>query len=347
MSKEKHKPVIGMTIGDINGIGPEVIIKSLQNPQILNHITPVIYGSTKSLSYYKNILDIEEFSYVQVQEQRSFHPEKINVINCWEDALEINPGSSTKEAGNAAFTAIQKAAKDLKNKTIHAVVTAPINKSTIQSEAFKFAGQTEYFTEVLHAKDSLMLLCSENLRIAVVTGHIPIKEVSKSITKEKLESKLKILFQSLNSDFGIIKPKVAVLGLNPHAGEKGLLGSEDEQILLPAISEYKSKGHLCFGPFPADGFFGTRGYQKYDAVLAMYHDQGLIPFKTIAFDSGVNYTAGLPAIRTSPDHGTGYDIAGKNKASEQSFRQAIFTALDILKNRQEIANHTQNQAIRV
>lgn len=342
MSKEKRKAVIGITIGDINGIGPEVIIKSLQNPETINHFTPVIYGSTKTLSYYKKSLDIEGFNYIQVKEQKDFHSKKVNVINCWDDTLEINVGSSTKEAGTAAFQAIQEATKDLKNGVIDAVVTAPINKRNIQSEEFKFAGHTEYFTEALEAKDSLMLLCNEGLRVAVVTGHIPIKEVSEALTKERVESKLKILLESLKKDFGIIKPKVAVLGLNPHAGEEGLLGSEDQEILLPIITEYKNNGHLCYGPFSSDGFFGTGTYNKYDAVLAMYHDQGLIPFKTIAFDSGVNYTAGLSAIRTSPDHGTAYDIAGKNKASEQSFRQAIYLALDIFKNRQEVVDNTRD-----
>lgn len=342
MSKEHRKPIIGITIGDINGIGPEVIIKALGNPTINNHITPVIYGSTKSLSYYKKALELDDFNYSQVREVGNFHPKKVNVINCWEETIEISSGSSTKEAGSAAFKAIEAATKDLKAGVIDAVVTAPINKQNIQSEEFKFAGHTEYFTDVLEAKESLMLLCSEKLRVAVVTGHIPLKDVSNVITKERVESKLNILIQSLKKDFGITKPKVAILGLNPHAGEEGLIGEEDKEILLPVIDDFRNKGHLCYGPFPADGFFGTGAYQKYDAVLAMYHDQGLIPFKTIAFDSGVNYTAGLSAVRTSPDHGTAYDIAGKNKASERSLRQAIYTALDIVKNRRELVDHTRS-----
>jgi 4-hydroxythreonine-4-phosphate dehydrogenase len=342
MSKEYRKPIIGITIGDINGIGPEVIIKALENPNINNHITPVIYGSTKTLSYYKKALELESFNYSQVREQESFNQKKINVINCWEETIEITPGISTKEAGNAAFKSIEAATKDLKDGKIDAVVTAPINKHNIQSEEFKFAGHTEYFTEVLEAKDSLMLLCSEDIRVAVVTGHIPIKDVSAAITKERVENKLKILITTLKKDFGITKPKVAILGLNPHAGEEGLLGDEDKDIILPVIEKFRDKGDLCFGPFPADGFFGTGTYQKYDAVLAMYHDQGLIPFKTIAFESGVNFTAGLSAVRTSPDHGTAYDIAGQNKASEQSMRQAIYTALDIVKNRNEIAEYTRD-----
>jgi 4-hydroxythreonine-4-phosphate dehydrogenase len=342
MNKEQRKPVIGITIGDINGVGPEVIIKSLQNQRIFNHITPVIYGSTKTLSYYKKALEIEEFNYVQVREAGNFHSKKANVINCWEDTLEIQAGSSTKEAGNAALCAIQQATKDLKNGIIDAVVTAPINKQNIQSEAFQFAGHTEYFTKELEAKDSLMLLCSEDLRVAVVTGHIPLKDVSAAITKERVESKLKILLKSLKKDFGITKPKVAILGLNPHAGEEGLLGTEDQKILTPLIEEQRNKGHLCYGPFPSDGFFGKGTYRKYDAVLAMYHDQGLIPFKTIAFESGVNYTAGLSAIRTSPDHGTAYDIAGKNKASAQSIRQAIYLAVDIFKSRNEVAEKSRD-----
>ena len=341
MSKQQRKPIIGITMGDVNGIGPEVVIKSLQNTKILDYITPVVYGSSKTLSYYKKALEIEEFNYNQVREVGNFHPKKVNIINCWEETLEINTGSSTKDAGNAAFKAIEAATKDLKSGVLDAVVTAPINKHNIQSEEFKFVGHTEYFTEALEAKESLMLLCSENLKVAVVTGHIPIKEISAAITNDRVENKLKILIQSLKKDFGITKPKVAVLGLNPHAGEEGLLGSEDKEILLPIINEYRDKGHLCYGPFPADGFFGTGTYRKYDAVLAMYHDQGLIPFKTLAFESGVNYTAGLSAVRTSPDHGTAYDIAGKNVASEESMRQAIYTALDIVKNRNETAEYTR------
>jgi len=336
MSKEERKPRIGITIGDINGIGPEVVIKALKNSKMMDFITPVVYGSTKTMSYYKKALDIEEFNYSQVKEDGSLQPKKVNVVNCWEETLEINPGQSTKEAGVAAFQAIEKATIDLKEGKIDAVVTAPINKHNIQSEDFKFAGHTEYFTQAFEAKDSLMLLCDGDLRVAVVTGHVPIKDVSQLITKERVESKLKILMSSLKKDFGITKPKIALLGLNPHAGEEGLLGAEDKEILLPVIDAYRNKGSLCYGPFPADGFFGTGAYKKYDAVLAMYHDQGLIPFKTIAFDSGVNYTAGLTAIRTSPDHGTAYDIAGKNKASEQSIRQAIYTALDIVRNRKEV-----------
>lgn len=342
MNKDQRKPIIGITIGDINGVGPEVIIKSLQNPQIIDHITPVIYGSTKTLSYYKKALEIEEFNYVQVKEPGNFHTKKVNVINCWEDTIEIQAGSSTKEAGQAALQAIQQATTDLKNGTIDAVVTAPINKQNIQSEEFQFAGHTEFFTKELEAKDSLMLLCSEDLRVAVVTGHIPISEVSAAITKERVESKLNILLKSLKKDFGIAKPKVAILGLNPHAGEEGLLGSEDQEIISAVIEEYRNKGHLCYGPFPADGFFGKGTYRKYDAVLAMYHDQGLIPFKTIAFESGVNYTAGLSAIRTSPDHGTAYDIAGKNKANEQSIREAIYLAVDIVKSRKEGAGEARD-----
>ena len=342
MSKIQRKPVIGITIGDINGIGPEVVIKSLQNSKILNFITPVIYGSTKTLSYYKKALEIEEFNYLQVKEEGDFHTKKVNVINCWEETLEIQTGISTKEAGSAALKSIQRATADLKKGVIDAVVTAPINKHNIQSDEFKFVGHTEYFTEALDAKDSLMLLCNEDLRVAVATGHIPLKEVSNTLTKELVKKKLDLLIKSLKLDFGILKPKIAVLGLNPHAGEEGLLGSEDKEIVLPVIDELRNNGSLCYGPFSADGFFGTGTYKKYDAVLAMYHDQGLIPFKTIAFDSGVNYTAGLSAVRTSPDHGTAYDIAGKNKANEDSMRQAIYMALDIVKNRNEINEHTRD-----
>lgn len=302
---------------------------------MLNFITPVIYGSTKTLSYYRKALQLDEFNYSQAKDSGSFHHKKVNVVNCWDDMVEINTGSVTPEAGRASFLALEKATEDLKSGMIDAVVTAPINKNNIQSEDFKFAGHTEYFTQKFDCKDSLMFLTSTDLRIGVVTGHIPIQAVSSSITKELISRKLQIMATSLKKDFGINKPRIAVLGLNPHAGEEGLLGKEDIEIIKPVVTEFKNKGMLVFGPYPADGFFGKGDYKKFDAVLAMYHDQGLIPFKTLAFEKGVNYTAGLPIIRTSPDHGTAYDIAGKNIAGETSMREAIYLARDIYKNRKE------------
>ncbi|MEQ8245688.1 4-hydroxythreonine-4-phosphate dehydrogenase PdxA [Fulvivirga sp.] len=333
-STAMDKPKIGITIGDINGIGPEVIIKALNDNRILNYMTPVIYGSTKAISYYRKAFDLDDFNYTHYRDNK-FTNSKINIVNCWDEMIEINAGSVTPEVGTASFKALQKAVEHLKEGLIDAVVTAPINKNNIQSEDFKFAGHTEYFTENFNGKDSLMFLASEDLKVGVVTGHIPLKDVSQSITKELIIKKLKIMEESLRLDFGISKPRIAVLGLNPHAGEEGLLGSEDGNVIKPALDELKNKGMLIFGPYPADGFFGKGEYKKFDAVLAMYHDQGLIPFKTLAFNNGVNFTAGLSIIRTSPDHGTAYDIAGKNVANESSMREAIFMAYDIFKNRSE------------
>lgn len=332
-SANNEKPIIGITIGDINGIGPEVIIKSLADTRILKICTPVIYGSTKVLAYYKKAIKAEDFNYSQARAQDQFHPKRINVVNCWEEMVEIDTGTVTQAAGKSAFLALETACHDLKQGHLDAIVTAPINKHNIQNESFRFAGHTEYLTQYFEAKDSLMFLVSENLRVGVVTGHIPLQEVSQKINSDLIVKKLKIMAASLRLDFGIQKPKIAVLGLNPHAGEEGLLGKEEADIIKPAIERCKNNGMLVFGPYPSDGFFGTSQYKKVDAVLAMYHDQGLIPFKTLAFDSGVNFTAGLSAVRTSPDHGTAYDIAGKNIASEKSMREAIFLACDVVKNR--------------
>lgn len=333
MSKGNNEiPIIGITIGDINGIGPEVIIKTLRDKRILNYITPVIYGSTNTLSYYRKSFHIEDFHYSQVKNDGDLLPQKINVVNCWE-ALDINTGMATKTAGEASFMALEKAVGDLKNGMLDALVTGPINKHTIQGDKFNFVGHTEYLTSTFSVKESLMLMVSGNLRIAMVSGHEPLKQVSNSISKSKIKEKLTILDQTLKNDFGISKPKIAVMGLNPHAGEESLLGDEEEKVIKPVLEELRSEGNLIYGPFPADGFFGKGEYKKYDAVLTMYHDQGLIPFKTLAFDSGVNYTAGLPIIRTSPDHGTAYSIAGKDEADENSMRQAIYLALDIYKAR--------------
>jgi len=331
--EETTKPIIGITVGDVNGIGPEIIIKALNDNRILKLFTPVIYGSTKVLAYYKKAFKADDFNYSQVKSPDQIHHKKVNVVNCWEELVEINIGTVTKEAGTSAFQALEKACSDLKSGFIDALVTAPINKHNIQSESFKFPGHTEYLTEYFGQKESLMFLVSENLRVGVVTGHIPLQEVAATLSPSLIERKLKLMQASLKLDFGIQKPKIAVLGLNPHAGEEGLLGKEENEIIKPAINACKEKGMLVYGPYAADGFFGTSQYKKVDGVLAMYHDQGLIPFKTLAFDSGINFTAGLPIIRTSPDHGTAYDIAGKNIASENSMREALFLAAEIVKNR--------------
>lgn len=331
--KKSELPVIGISLGDINGVGPEVVIKALEDKRILKLFTPVIYGSSKILSFYRKQMDMEGFNYMTVKSNDLAYG-KVNVVNCWEDHIEIVPGKVTPEGGDAAWQSLKSAALALKNGHIDAIVTAPINKHNIQSEDFKYPGHTEFFTTTFEAEDSLMLLVKDELRVGVVTGHIPLSEVSTQLTRERVRRKIKILENSLRQDFGKIKPTIAVLGLNPHAGEEGLLGSEEQDIIKPVLEELKQDGKLVFGPFPADGFFGTGAQYKYDGVMAMYHDQGLIPFKTLAFDRGVNYTAGLSVVRTSPDHGTAYDIAGKNEADPTSIREAMYLACDVLKNRQ-------------
>ena len=330
-----NKPIIGITLGDYNGIGPEVVLKALSNKKILQLCTPVIYGSHKVLLKYRKLLELEEWTMYPVRQGEAIGHKRTNIINCWDENIEIQPGKITPEAGNAAYIALKNAVEDLHNGRIDALVTAPINKANIQNAEFNFPGHTEFLTASFGMKESLMLMVSENLKIGVVTGHIPLQKVADNITKEKIQIKIELLLQTMTNDFGINKPRIAVLGLNPHAGEAGLLGNEEMEIIQPVIKNFRQKGHLIFGPYPADGFLGTGNYKKYDAVLAMYHDQGLIPFKTLAFENGVNYTAGLPVVRTSPDHGTAYDIAGKNNADENSMREAIFLAYDIFRLRKE------------
>jgi len=333
-TKDK-KPIIGITIGDINGIGPEVIIKALSDSRITHHVTPIVFGSTKVLSFYRKMLKFEEFQYSQLKSISELNPRKVNVVNCWPDMVEIKVGQVTPEAGNCAYLALREATNYLKEDKIDAIVTAPINKKNIQRDDFKFVGHTDFIAEELGVSDNLMMMVNENLRIGVVTAHIPINEVSQSLTQEAVEKKLNIMIKTLKKDFGIDKPKIALLGLNPHAGEDGLLGKEENEIIEPVISNHKNKGNLVFGPFPSDGFFGTLQYQKYDGILAMYHDQGLIPFKMLGFESGVNFTAGIPKVRTSPDHGTAYSIAGKNSASPVSMREAIYLAANTVRIRNQ------------
>ena len=335
----KGKPIIGISFGDINGIGPEVIIKTLSDDRLLGYFTPVIYGSSKILSYYKKIIGIHDFHYSQVK--NGIQSKRINIYNCWPETVELTPGQSSAEAGKYAQLSLSKAVEDLKNGKLNALVTSPINKHNIQSETFTFNGHTEYLASVFECNDYLMLMVSGKLRIAVVTGHLPLNKVTEIITKSEILKKIRVLENSLMQDFGISKPKIAVLGLNPHAGDEGILGEEEQKQILPAIEELKKKSKLIFGPYSADGFFGSGNYKKFDGILAMYHDQGLIPFKSLSFGSGVNFTAGLPIVRTSPDHGTGYPIAGKNKANPDSFRNSIFVAIDILKQRGEVASETE------
>lgn len=329
MSK-KIKPLIGISIGDINGIGPEVTIKALSDVRTIKAFTPVIYAHGKALTYYRKHLNLEDFNFMQIKNISEVHHKKINVINVTEECPEILPGVETAEAGKFALAALDRAIQDLKSQQIHALVTAPLNKNNIHPPDFKFVGHTEYLANAFGSSKSLMFMVTKEMRVGLVTGHIPLKEVAENVTRHRIKEKLEMMIHSLQSDFGIQRPKIAVLGLNPHAGEDGLLGKEEESIIRPAIKEFKDKGAMVFGPYPADGFFGMAHQYKFDGVLAMYHDQGLIPFKTLAFADGVNFTAGLPVVRTSPDHGTAYNIAGKNSADEGSMRAALFQAYDIL-----------------
>lgn len=332
-----QKPRIGITLGDFNGVGPEVIIKALSDNRIASMATPVIYGSSRVISFYKKLFNIEEFNYSQVRQRGQFAAKSVNVVNVWEDQIEITPGKASKEAGRASFLALKQACEEMKEGLIDAIVTAPIDKNSIHHDEFQFKGHTGYLTQFFGSKDSLMFMVSDALRVGLVTEHIALKDVPSAITKDLIESKLKIMENSLRKDFGISKPRIAVLGLNPHAGDGGLMGTEDDAVIKPVVQDNRNKGKMVFGPFPADGFFGSSHYLKYDGILAMYHDQGLVPFKAIAFENGVNYTAGLPVVRTSPDHGTAYSIAGKNQANESSLREAIYRACDILKYRSEPA----------
>lgn len=333
MNKVQDKPKIGITLGDLNGIGPEVVIKALADNRILQMVTPVIYGSSRVLSFYRKLMNLEEFNYGQVKNKGQFFPKSINVVNCWDDVIEIQPGRPSAEAAKGALLSLQRAIAELKEGVIDGLVTGPIDKNTIHSEQFPFRGHTEFLMSEFNETECLMLMTGHELRVGLVTEHVPVKDVAALITKERVELKIRLMELSLKNDFSISKPKIAVLGLNPHAGDEGLLGEEENTIIRPVIADLKNKGKLIFGPFPADGFFASAQYKKYDGIMAMYHDQGLIPFKSLAFESGVNFTAGLPAIRTSPDHGTAYNIAGKNIADESSMRHAIYAAADIVNHR--------------
>ncbi|MCL2651216.1 MAG: 4-hydroxythreonine-4-phosphate dehydrogenase PdxA [Candidatus Azobacteroides sp.] len=334
---------VGITHGDINGIGYEVILKTLSDAKMLEFCTPVIYGSAKVAAYHRKALDLSNISMNTVNDARNAVNNRINIINCIDDEIKVELSKSTQVAGEAAFASLKRAVSDIKDGLIDVLVTAPINKNNIQNEHFKFPGHTEYLQEVLgNGKNALMILTTESLRVALVTGHIPLSEVPKILTIEKIVLKLKDFSESLIADFGITGPRIAVLSLNPHAGEAGLLGNEEKEVIIPAIQEAEKQGVLCYGPYASDGFFGSGTFEKFDGVLAMYHDQGLAPFKTLAMESGVNFTAGLPFVRTSPDHGTAYDIAGKNIASENSFRNALYMAVDIFHNRKLHREATKN-----
>lgn len=331
--EDEQKIRVGITQGDVNGIGFEVILKTLSDQELYDNFIPIIYGSPKVAAYHRKALNIQNFSLNNIKNASEAHPKRVNIVTCGDDNARVELGKATAESGKAAFDALKLAVEDLKNGELDVLVTAPINKKNIQSEEFSFPGHTEYLEQMAGEGKALMLLVADNLRVGVVAGHVPISEVSSHITRESILDKLRILNTSLKQDFTIRRPRIAVLGLNPHAGDNGLLGKEEQDIISPAIEIANGEGIYAMGPYAADGIFGSEALGKFDAILAMYHDQGLAPFKALAFDNGVNYTAGLPFVRTSPDHGTAYDIAGQNKANPDSFRAAIYLALDVFRNR--------------
>lgn len=331
---ENREIIAGITNGDINGIGYEVIIKSLMDPRMNDICVPVVYGSPKVAAYHRKALNIENFSFNNIRTPAEANPHKANMINCLDDEVRVELGKSTNQSGEAALRSLEAAVADLKAGKIDVLVTAPIDKHAIQSESFNFPGHTEYLKSAFEQEEVLMLMVSGKLRIGTVTGHIPLSEVAGQITTASIVRKLHLLNDSVRVDFAVRKPRLAVLSLNPHAGDNCLLGREEKEIITPAIEQAYDEGILAFGPFASDGFFGSDEFSKYDGILAMYHDQGLIPFKALAPGTGVNFTAGLPVVRTSPAHGTAFQLAGLGKASESSFRHAIYVACDIYRNRQ-------------
>lgn len=339
---KNNRPVIGITHGDINGVGYELIINLLSDSRLTDSCNLVIYGSSKVFAYHRKVLNAPNITINNVNSAKDINDKRINLVNCTKDEVKVDLGQSTDVAGQASFAALDKAVEELKEGYLDGLLTCPINKENINSEAFSFPGHTEYLASEFKANQTLMLMVSERLKVGVVTGHIPLNKVAETITPELIKSKLRILSKSLTKDFGIRKPRIAVLGLNPHAGDNGIIGSEDDEIVRPLLAELRDRGEMVFGPFAADGFFGSGTFSKYDAVLAMYHDQGLIPFKTLVMEDGVNYTAGLPIVRTSPAHGTAYDIAGKGVANTQSVREALYVAIDVIRNREMHGEITRN-----
>ncbi|MGH2554024.1 MAG: 4-hydroxythreonine-4-phosphate dehydrogenase PdxA [Chitinophagaceae bacterium] len=336
------KPVIGISCGDLNGIGIELIIKTFSDNRILDLCSPVIFASNKAINFYKKSIPEINFNYQSTRDFTRLNPKQINLFNCWEEEVAINPGQLSDVAGKYASLSLQSAVAALKQKQIEGLVTAPIHKKNIQSAEFSYTGHTPYLKNFFGVNDVVMMLCAGSFRVALVTEHVPVSDISKQISKEKIISKLNIINQSLQKDFGIDKPRIAVLALNPHAGDEGLIGDEEESIIKPAIKEAKNNNMLVIGPYSSDAFFARRSFEKFDAVVAMYHDQGLIPFKALAAAEGINYTAGLPVVRTSPDHGVAFDIAGKNKADNSSFIAAVFECIDIINRRNEYEENRKN-----
>ena len=332
---KEGKICIGISQGDVNGIGCEVILKALSDARMLEIFTPVIYSSPKVIGYYRKVLGLTNLNTVSVRSAEEAQDNRINVVNCINDEIRVEMGKSTQQGGEAALASLQAVVADMKNGLLDAIVTAPINKHNIQSENFSFSGHTEYLKSEFGDSDVLMLMTSDTLRMGILTGHAPLAEVPSLVTQDKLLTTLRLINRTMAEDFNINRPRIAVLSLNPHAGDNGLIGGEEQTIITPTIEIAKNENILVFGPYPSDGFFGSDNYKKFDMILAMYHDQGMTAFKTLCFESGVNYTAGLSIVRTSPAHGTGYDIAGKNMASPEAFRQALYMACDINKNRKE------------
>lgn len=339
-----NKILVAITQGDSNGIGYEVIIKALSDSRILDMFTPIVYGSPKLFGFYcKTIPEIEQIEWAAIDSVKEAQPKRINILNCLPDNVFAEPGQATPESAKAAITALDRAVRDVKDGLVDVLVTGPINKKAMSGEGFGFPGHTEFLQKQFGVSDVAMFMTSSRLRMGVVTGHVPLKDVPGLITEEKILSKLRLLSESLTRDFGVDQPRVGVLSLNPHSGDGGLLGTEEQDIIIPAIKKANEQGLLVFGPFSPDGYFGLGTYEKFDATLAMYHDQGLEPFKTLAFDDGVNYSAGLPIVRTSPDHGTAYELAGKDAADSRSMRAAIFAAIDIFKRREAYATLAGNR----
>ncbi len=332
---------IGISVGDINGIGIEIILKTFEDARMLEFCTPIIFASNKIVSVHKKQLNVHVQT-TGIDNTAKIVPNKINLVNVWKDNVQVDFGKETKDGGKYAFLSLQAAVKSLQNNEIDVLVTAPINKHNIQSADFKFSGHTEYLEDNLEG-GSLMILMTDEIRIGLITGHIPIQKIVETITPELIEKKVNIMHNSLIQDFNISKPKIAVLGLNPHCGDNGVIGNEDNEIIKPTLERIQVNGKLVYGPFSADSFFGSEAYKKFDGILAMYHDQGLAPFKTLSFGNGVNFTAGLNKIRTSPDHGTAYEIAGKGEANHNSFKEALYSAIDIFKSRKEYLELLENK----
>ena len=339
---EQNKIKIGISTGDINGVGLEVILKTLSDERILNYCIPVIYSSSKVVSYHKNIAQVEGFTFNGTKNVSQLNPKMVNVINCWQENVNIKIGAVSEVGGQYALISLERAVQDLKEGHLDGMVTAPIHKKAMQLAGFEDVGHTEYITKAFGVKESLMLLVNDDLRVGLVTNHIPIKRVAQKINTRLVLQKIEIMEKTLRVDFGIDKPKIAVLGLNPHASDDGLIGEEEFKQIIPAIEQAKDKGIVAIGPYSADGFFGSGQYKAFDGILAMYHDQGLVPFKSLSFGNGVNFTAGLPIVRTSPDHGTGFDIAGKGIASESSFSAALYLAVDVFRKREMYKEITKN-----